>query len=314
MSPGWKTALQKEKDQINYLVYEFKKSSPNLEIGIQNFFLSYYKSISMAMPEPKSDEDIVSSFHILVSLVQKGVLKESGGAIESLFFNILSKMNLIVNDGLSKPISYLINAASKLETSKQIKFFQQIDRLITIVSDLKEFSNTLVCFVWLNGRPEYRKEAIESFANLSLQVQEKIRIETKLQQHNFPSPYLDSFFGPFLPNLPSEFRYKLISGHPLLGGEMKQLPEVLSHNGRFFILSGNQSYELFFDSFGSSLFPTSEWKGTNQKSIQSKIWKVIQEKFFPEQEILSVIENEQFLLLTIQYSYQIYLFYRVNQA
>ncbi|MDZ4725951.1 MAG: hypothetical protein SH817_07330 [Leptospira sp.] len=307
----WKEFLKQEKNLLNQIVIFYKQNHSNFQTElVGEFLIPYYTALGKSIPEPKSFEEVQESFEMLIKLIQKGYLRDPKGQKEILFFKLIESMSKPLTENFLLSISYLINVSSKLKGVSEEKFLNQLLLLRQHIDTLEIFKLTLITLIWVDGHPEYRIEALNVYKKLPKPIQ----IEFSKSFYDSPEEFHQTLTkNPFgIKDIKQEIdiKYKIISSHPLLGGEFKIQPLLNEFENNFYAIVGTESYQIHFDLFGSTVHPV----GLNLKSKLGKLstpfWKNIIIKFFNENQITSVIETENFALITLNESYSVYLFYR----
>ncbi len=162
ISEGWKKGLLAEKDNCNQLVQMIKQSNANFaEDSLKSVLGPFYNSLSSALGDNPTSEQIITSFELLLNLLSKGILREPKGEKESGFFRLISKLKSPLQEDIKGTVSYLVNVISKLSPNKETIF---IDRLTTISSEIKsvqDLKKIMSFLAWVGGKPEYREISLE---------------------------------------------------------------------------------------------------------------------------------------------------------
>ncbi len=313
ISQEWKNIFKKEKTIFNQMVYLKKQNFSNFqEASIDLFFNPFYHAISQKIPTPSSLEFVTTSFEIFLTLLQKGILRNPSGERELAIFRLIPKLNAPLNENLWLTLSYLTNVLSKIKESLEIKFLLRLELTADFIKNINDLKNVLIILVWLCGHPEYKNSALQVFAELPTELQDRIKKELNISSVDLLTYFNNYPFGnPTLSNK-NEVRYKIISGHPLFNGHFYDFPKLAQGTENPLIVSGNRVFEFYFDVFGDNLFLSDAKYEIWPKKKLSAFWETIVTKIFPVTAITSFHETDVFCVLTTNLSYSIYIFYRTQ--
>lgn len=311
ISEEWKQIIIQERSHLNQLVILFKQNYQTFnERVLEEFTVPYFTALSKSLPDPKDNDTVSQSFEILLKLIQKGVFRNPHGEKEMAILDVISKIPGPLNENLNLTLSHLVNALSKLKSSSEIKFLSRLSLISSDLYNLKDLNHSLIVLAWLGGHPEYRASAMEVFDSLPERIRTNVSKELQIPTDTFVSIFTHSPFGNQNAETAKTVRYKIISGYPLHNGNFYKVPTLLNSEANTIVCSGENFYEVYFDSFGESIFPTSKIKGISKTQITSPFWNQIIKSKFQINDITSVIESEEYLVITLKNSYMIFLFYR----
>jgi hypothetical protein len=311
----WLSLIKKEKSLFNQIVFIHKQNYSNFkEEAISDFFEPYYSSLGKSIPVPPSIKMASESFEILLTLLQKGFLRDPKAEKESLLLNLFGSLPFPINENLTLTISYIINTLSKIKPEAEILFLKRLELLSTDIKSITDLKHMLVVLIWLGGHPEYRKQALSIFQELPNEIQLKIKDELKLESKDLKSYFQEHLFGNLDLKSANDIRYKMISGNPLLGGHFRSLPKLKMGTENLLACTDSNTFEMHFDLFGESVYLTEQIPMPLTQMELSPFWKTIITKIFPETEISSHFENEYYAAITIKFSYIIYIFYRASKS
>jgi hypothetical protein len=314
ISADWKNALKKEKALLNQLVFLQKQGfSAFREDSVALFFKPYYGALSRSVPNPKSSELVLKSFEVLLLLLQKGILRDPTLDRETILLKLLGTVLGPLNENFELTVSYLFNALSKLKQGSVLLFLKRLDLVSKELKTLEDFKLTLLVLAWLCGHPEYRKEALSFFEKLPATIQTQIASELALSPKEFVNHFQKTPFGSLPEKTEPTVKYKIISGHPLLGGNFPFTPTISKEGDYYFASSGEDCFSIYFDLFGENVFSSEKKSLTQVKAFKSTFWKTVATKIFEEKSITSLLESESYMLLTVNFSYNVYLFYLVTK-
>ncbi len=314
ISESWKMLLLKNKSIFNQLVFMQKQTHSNFNEGlIASFFQAYYGALASSIPQP-SLEIAITSFEILLTLLQKGYFRVIEGNREKSLLNLISKLKSPINENLSLTIPYIINTVSKSKESVEDILLHRLEQVSSFITSIYDLKITLVVLSWLCGNAEYRNEALENFNKLPVEIQKIICNDLKIELGQMKNYFEKTPFGNFKIDRTNEIRYKIISGYPLLDGNFFTLP-VLKMGSKNLLISADEKYhELHFDLFGESLFHCIDAASDLPKQTMSPFWKTIIIKFFADSSITSYFQTDHYCALTSNQSYSVFIFYLVPKV
>ncbi|WP_411821626.1 hypothetical protein [Leptospira sp. 'Mane'] len=309
---GWKKGLLEEKDNCNQLVQMTKQSNTNFsENNLKSFLEPFYNSLSQALGESPNSGQILTSFDLLLKLLSKGILKEPEGEKEARFFQLIAGLKVPLQEDIRTTLSYLANAASKFNPAKEKKFISRLTMISNEISSIKDLKKIISFLAWVGGKPEYREISLQETADLPQKLKDSLVTEWGGNFTAFQTNFQKSPFGENIQQTDFKIKYKLISGYPLLGGEFFKQPLVGKDANGYYAVSDENRYRLYFDLFGDSLYSESISDNPGPVKIDHPFWKAVLEKSISLSDITSAVLEESFILVTVRYSYSIFLFYRV---
>ncbi|PJZ44490.1 hypothetical protein [Leptospira brenneri] len=308
----WKDILLKNRDLCNHLVLTEKKTNSNFsEESLSENLVPFFNALLSQKEGVSPEEQILSLFQILLTLISKNFFKQSP-PVPQLFLETISGLSIITGENLNENLSYLSNVLVKIEETKKELFIKRIQSLSKSISSTEEWKALLTIFFWASGKPEYRIEAEKQFRSLPQKVKNEIQTLIGITEDTL------AYAFPKRINPPKEtdpVHFRVIPGYTLFGGLFQNLP--ILHLGKetnfnsVIVSSGLSTFSLYLDQFGTNLISRRESTLSEKPntSIHSSFWKLIVSKKLELKGILSVVESETFILLTLQNSYHIYLFY-----
>ncbi|BDA79959.1 hypothetical protein LPTSP3_g28890 [Leptospira kobayashii] len=312
ISEGWRKGLLAEKDNCNQLVRMIKQSNANFaEENLKSVLEPYYNAFGTALGDNPTSEQILTSFELLLNLLLKGILREPGGEKENRFFRLISRLKSPLQEDIKTTLSYLVNVTSKFNQQKETIFLNRLTTISPEIKSIRDLKKIMAFLAWVGGKPEYREISLEEMKELSPELKNSLVSEWGGDFSSFQSVFQKSPFGENVQPGGSKIKYKLISGYPLLGGDFFEQPLVGKDKEGYYAISGKNQYRLYFDLFGDSLYGESISEKPGPVKIDHPFWKVVLEKSISLSEITSVVAEENFILLTVSYSYSIFLFYKV---
>ncbi|TGL39879.1 hypothetical protein [Leptospira perdikensis] len=304
----WKEVLLKNRDVCNNLVFGEKKTNSHFaEEILAETLAPFFDSLPETNDKPGSEVIVLSHFQTLLTLISKNFFKQNH-PIPSLFFETIQLFGPLFKENLTEPISYLANVLVKIEDPKKELFLKRIHSFAPFTSSVGEWKTLLTVFAWASGKPEYRLEAKTQFDSLSLTLKKEISRLVGITEETLSHPF------PKRNNPPKEtdpVHFRVVPGYTLFGGSFQEIPSLYSESDSVVVVSGPNCFSLYLDQFGTNVIPK-EIIQTPQKpngTIRSPFWKLIVSKKLDLKEILSAVESEESILLTIPHSYNIYLFY-----
>ncbi|MCW7482757.1 hypothetical protein [Leptospira kanakyensis] len=309
----WKEILLKNRDHCNHLVLTEKKTNPNFsEDVLSENLVPFFTTFSPAKKEEINEETVLSLFQILVTLVSKNFFKQNP-QLTHLFLETLSSYDFVKNENLTECISYLVNTLVKVEGSKKEIFLKRIQSFSKFTSTVEEWKILLTVFAWASGKPEYREEAKTKFKILPLTLKEQIQSIVGIDEETLSYPFPKKK-GP--PKETDPILFRVIPGYTLFGGQFQEVPKLNSNlqteSDPFVVTSGLNQFTLYLDQFGTNIISKEKVLVSEKQkivTIQSSFWKLIVSKKLDLKQIASVVESEEFILCTLQNSYNLYLFY-----
>ncbi|TGN20994.1 hypothetical protein [Leptospira idonii] len=310
---GWKTSLLKERDNCNQMVQLAKQSSVNFkEDLVSSFLLDYISSLARSLGENPKEDTVLSCFRILLQLITKGILKDPKGEREKQILSLFSSLKFPLQEDFVSSVSFTVNAMTKLSPSQEIAFLKRLTLMSSDIRSLEDLKKLIGFFIWVGGKPEYKTVGLDSALHLGEELKQKLGSDLGKSFADFHSGFSHSPFGVLNPQNTSPIKYKLISGYPLLGGHFHSPPLIEKEEEGFLIHSGDDCFQFFFDLFGESLYPTERKRAPLISKTVPPFWKIILEKNFKENEITSVAAEDGFAIVTVNFSYQIFLFYKTE--
>lgn len=310
----WKEILLKNRDVCNNLVFSEKKTNSHFsEETLAETLGPFYDSLPDGIDKTESEVIVLSQFQTLLTLISKNFFKQNP-PIPSLFFDTLLLFGPLFREKLPESISYLANVLVKVEETKKELFLKRIHSLAPSTTTFEEWKILLAIFAWASGKPEYRLEAKTQFNSLSLALKKEIQILAGITEELLSHPF------PRRKNSPNEtdpIHFRVIPGYTLFGGLFQSIPyldsESNSGSDPVAVISGTHLFSLYLDQFGTNLIsdgqiPTARDFPINP-SIRSSFWKLVVGKKIDLKQIVSILESEESILLTLENSYNIYLFY-----
>ncbi|MCZ8341789.1 MAG: hypothetical protein O9301_02045 [Leptospira sp.] len=298
-SVDWKAILEKEKQNCNQKVYQFQKEFKSFRPDDIAIYLSlFFQGI------PFSEErEVLAYFDLFLEAIRKHFFRQLH-SIEPKYFSILQKIQNKLPNCKIENFTKFSNVLSKIEFKNREQFLDRLSSLLDFIGNQIELDTILMLLYWGSGKPEVREYVYENWETLNTNLVQKLSNDLQIRRE-----ILESAF--YLPENPKQVRiqFRTIPGYILFGGNFTSQPKLIDHSRQIFIQGKNFKFELIVDRMGSSLIPFDGEIPIVTESQIPKLWGTILEKKLPIKDVTSFVVRENFLIVTIHSSYNLFLFY-----
>lgn len=306
-SMTWKESLLKNKDICNQLVLSEKRSNPKFSSDdVSTHIIPFFDSITNKGQILLEEGTILTLYETFVTLLSKEFLQQLQDNT-SHYYQILLDAPSHLKQNPVLFLTYLTNAISKLENEKKKLFLKRLESIIGSLQSIEELTIMIGLFYWASGKPEYRESLYTQFLILRAELKTELKKILGLNETSLQSPFAKS-----TPNHSegTSIHFRIIPGSPLFGGSFLYKPVLYKNLDSILVCSGEKWFQLFIDEFGTSLYPTEFSKEVvPSATLQTYFWKEMIQKKFELNSIVSAIENDSYVILSLNHSYQLYLFY-----
>lgn len=300
MNPlDWKTVLQKEREKCNQKVYQYQKEFRSFRHeDVEVYLVPFFQGIQF-----KNEEDVIRYFDIFLEAIRKHFFRQLN-TTGPKYFSLLQKLQNKLPDFKIENFTKLSNVISKIDLKNREQFLDRLTSLLDSMLNQTELDSILMVLYWASGKPEVRESVYENWETLNANLIQKLSNELQIRRE-----ILESAF--YIPENYKQVRvqFRTIPGYLLFGGNFTSQPKLIEQSQQIFVQGKNFQFELILDRMGSSLIPFDGEIPFVTGSQIPKLWETILEKKIQVKEVTSFVSRENFLIVTIRSSYNLYLFY-----